>query len=116
MFCRRQRNVGVRSMMRVGITLVSVLGLTVLWPISDSSAQLSAPNKAGVAMGHLHYYVPDVEAYKKFWIAVGGTPAKKLGAIEVIKFPEVLILISQRDSQGGNAGSVVSHVAFKVPN
>src|SRR5687768_6026547 len=96
--------------------LALVLALTFGGPVADASAQLSAPNQAGVAMGHLHYYVQDVEAHKKFWTAMGGQPARKLGATEVIKFPDVLILLTQGQSSGGNSGSVVSHVAFKVPN
>lgn len=96
--------------------LASVLALTFVGPVTDASAQLSASNKMGVAMGHLHYYVEDVEAHKKFWIAMGGQAARKLGATEVIKFPDVLILLTQGKPSGGNAGAVVSHVAFKVPN
>ena len=38
-------------------------------------AQLSPPNAAGVAMGHLHYHVRDVDANKRFWMALGGVPA-----------------------------------------
>ena len=38
----------------------------------EPAAQLAAANAAGVAMGHLHYRVRDVEANRKFWIALGG--------------------------------------------
>ena len=31
-------------------------------------AQLSPPNQSGVAMGHLHYKVRDVEANKKIFV------------------------------------------------
>jgi catechol 2,3-dioxygenase-like lactoylglutathione lyase family enzyme len=75
--------------------------------------QLSPPNKSGVTMGHLHYKVRDVEANKKFWIALGGKPTK-LGTTEVIKFPDVLVLLTQGESSGGTDGSVVNHVAFRV--
>ena len=37
-------------------------------------------------MGHLHYHVRDVEANKKFWIALGGEAAR-LGSLEVVGFP-----------------------------
>ena len=75
--------------------------------------QLSPPNNSGVAMGHLHYYVRDVEANKKFWIALGGTPAK-VGATEVLRFPDVLVFLSPSQPVGGTEGSVVNHVAFRV--
>src|SRR5207247_4593239 len=77
------------------------------------SAQLSPPNAAGVAMGHLHYHVRDVEVNKKFWIALGGQ-ATRLGTTEIVKFPGVLIVITQSPSSGGTNGSVVNHVAFRV--
>ena len=67
-------------------------------------------------MGHVHYHVQDVEANKRFWVAMGGKPAPKLGATEVIKFPDLLILLDQGPSSGGNTGSVVGHVAFSVPD
>ena len=76
-------------------------------------AQLSAPNDAGVAMGHLHYHVRDVEANRKFWIALGATAAR-VGATDVLKLPGVLIILTQGPSSGGTIGSVVNHVAFRV--
>ena len=64
-------------------------------------------------MGHLHYVVRDVMAEKSFWIALGGTAAK-FGETEIVTFPDVVVFISQGESSGGTAGSVVNHVAFKV--
>jgi catechol 2,3-dioxygenase-like lactoylglutathione lyase family enzyme len=64
-------------------------------------------------MGHLHYVVKDVEANKRFWVALGGTPIAFTGAT-VIRFPDVLVFLSQGDSTGGTEGSVVNHVAFRV--
>jgi catechol 2,3-dioxygenase-like lactoylglutathione lyase family enzyme len=78
-------------------------------------AQLAPPNAAGVAMGHLHYTVKDVAAHVKFWTALGGRPMK-VGATEVIKFPDVLVFLSSGVASGGSDGAVVSHVAFRVPS
>jgi catechol 2,3-dioxygenase-like lactoylglutathione lyase family enzyme len=64
-------------------------------------------------MGHLHYVVRDVLANKKFWIALGGRPLK-VGATDVVAFPDVIVFLSQGESSGGTNGSVVNHVAFKV--
>ena len=50
------------------------------------SAQLSPPNDAGVAMGHLHYYVRDVEANQRFWESLGGETTA-FGQSVVISFP-----------------------------
>jgi len=64
-------------------------------------------------MGHLHYKVRDVEANKKFWIALGGVSAK-LGTAEVVKFPDALVFLEQGNPSAGSNGSVVNHVAFRV--
>jgi catechol 2,3-dioxygenase-like lactoylglutathione lyase family enzyme len=94
---------------------ISVLSLIALWPLGAAFAQLSPPNKTGVSMGHLHYNVRDVEANKKFWLALGATPVT-MGTREVLKFPDVMILLAQAESSGGTEGSVVNHVGFRVPN
>ena len=86
-----------------------------LGPASAMWAQLAPPNQAGVAMGHLHYNVRDVEANRKFWIALGAQPVM-MGAREVLKFPGVMVLLTQAESSGGTEGSVVNHVGFRVPN
>jgi catechol 2,3-dioxygenase-like lactoylglutathione lyase family enzyme len=79
----------------------------------EPAAQLASANQAGVAMGHLHYSVGDVDANKRFWVALGGT-AVKVGAVDAVKFQDVLVLLTPRASSGGSEGSVVNHVAFRV--
>jgi catechol 2,3-dioxygenase-like lactoylglutathione lyase family enzyme len=66
-------------------------------------------------MGHLHYQVNDIEAHKTFWSVLGGR-AMKIGSTDVMKFPDVLIFLSQGESSGGTDGSVVNHVAFRLPS
>jgi catechol 2,3-dioxygenase-like lactoylglutathione lyase family enzyme len=89
------------------------LAFVLMSPAPSSWAQLSAPNAAGVAMGHLHYVVRDVEANRRFWVALGGT-ARDTGQSHVVAFPDVLVFLSQGDATGGSSGSVINHVAFKV--
>jgi catechol 2,3-dioxygenase-like lactoylglutathione lyase family enzyme len=77
-------------------------------------AELSKPNAAGVAMGHLHYVVRDVAANKAFWVALGGRPILFNGTTEGIVFPDVVVLLRQGEPTGPTEGSVVNHVAFRV--
>jgi catechol 2,3-dioxygenase-like lactoylglutathione lyase family enzyme len=81
---------------------------------SLARAELSAPNAAGVAMGHLHYVVRDVAANKAFWVALGGRSVLFNGTTEGIVFPDVVVLLRQGEPSGGTQGSVVNHVAFRV--
>lgn len=76
-------------------------------------AELAAPNAAGVAMGHVHYHVADVEANTAFWVALGGT-ASSFFAGRIVEFPGLTILISEAEASGGTEGSVVNHIAFRV--
>jgi extradiol dioxygenase family protein len=84
-----------------------------LFAASIAMAQLSSPNSAGVAMGHLHYTVQSVEANKKFWVSLGGV-ATKIGSTEAVKFPDVVVLLTPGMASEGTEGSVVNHVAFRV--
>jgi len=77
-------------------------------------AQLPPPNPAGVAMGHLHLLVRDVDAHKKFWTEVMGATAVKMGPMDVMKFPDVLVMFRKGEPSGGTKGSVVNHLGFKV--
>ena len=54
-------------------------------------AQLASPNDAGVAMGHLHYYVRDIEANTRFWTALGGE-VRSRGAAILIEFPDLSLI------------------------
>jgi catechol 2,3-dioxygenase-like lactoylglutathione lyase family enzyme len=93
-----------------------VLVVAVLLSIAEPSfAQLAPANQAGVAMGHLHYRVRDVNAHVKFWSALGGTPVR-IGSEQAIKFPHVFVVLSQGDYAGLSEGAVVNHVAFRVPS
>jgi catechol 2,3-dioxygenase-like lactoylglutathione lyase family enzyme len=111
---RKAGQVGLRKIGRAGqVWLVGLGWLVALLRATPVSAQLSKPNAAGVAMGHLHYHVRDVEANRRFWVSLGGIPVT-IGGTEAIKFPDVFVVLTKGESSGGTAGSVVNHVAFRV--
>ena len=95
--------------------LSSLLSIIVLWPVGALWAQLEAPNEAGVAMGHFHTIVRDVEATKKFWTTLGGQ-AINIDGTDAIKFPGVFIFLTRGTPSGGSYGSVVNHIKFLLPN
>ena len=103
------------SMKKIG-WILGILALGAILPTTTARAQLADPGSVGVAMGHVHLAVQDVDATKKFWLKLGGTPIK-LGANEGVKYPGVLILIRKAmDPPAGTVGSVVNHIGFLVPN
>lgn len=76
-------------------------------------AQLSAPNDAGVAMGHVHLTVRDVDVQKAFWTALGGVPVTN-GRLQLIQFPGMFVMLRKGEPTGGTEGSVINHFGFKV--
>ena len=75
--------------------------------------QLSPPNDAGVAMGHLHLTVRDTDAQKAFWTALGGVPVVN-GRLQLIQFPGTFVMLRKGEPTGGTEGSVINHIGFKV--
>jgi predicted enzyme related to lactoylglutathione lyase len=92
-------------------------------------AQVRPANEVGVAAGHEHLRSMDVEAARKFWLALGGEPAA-LGMNQIIKFPGVFLMFQNAAAanRGGAApatppappqpsqGSTVESIGFKVKN
>ena len=76
-------------------------------------AQLAAPGESGVVMGHLHLAVKDLDAHRKFWGALGGTPVQN-GTLALIQFPGTFVMLRQAEPTGGTMGSTVNHVGFLV--
>jgi catechol 2,3-dioxygenase-like lactoylglutathione lyase family enzyme len=76
---------------------------------------LAAPNATGVAMGHYHFVVRDVAANAAFWTTLGGV-ASTAGATTIVKLTDVIIVLTQGRPSGVSEGSVLNHVAFRVPS
>src|ERR1700745_2276395 len=77
-----------------------------------AGAQLAPANSAGVTMGHIHLFVKDVEAQKKFWTATMGGTVVQNGQLMLVQFPGVYIMLLQADPAGPPAGFIVDHFGF----
>jgi catechol 2,3-dioxygenase-like lactoylglutathione lyase family enzyme len=79
------------------------------------SAQTAPPNAAGVSLGHIHLYTPDVAKTQKIWADMLGGQTLAAGPLQMVKFPGVFIILSQKaTTTGGTDGSVVNHIGFEV--
>ncbi len=78
-----------------------------------ASAQLQAPNPAGVSMGHVHLTVRDLEANRNFFALLGGKPVTN-GPLQLIEFPNMYVMLRQGDPSDGTVGSTVNHFGFQV--
>jgi catechol 2,3-dioxygenase-like lactoylglutathione lyase family enzyme len=77
-------------------------------------AQLLPGNDKGVAMGHIHLLVSDLEVHKKLWVDALGAKVVKAGALELYEFPGVQVALRKGTPSGGNQGTVLDHLGFKV--
>jgi extradiol dioxygenase family protein len=91
-------------------SFVSALTLSLaLWFQSPAAAQLAPANDVGVALGHIHLVVKDVEAQKPFWTTMLGGTWVTNGPLQLIQFPGVFVMLRQAEPTGAPAGSVVDH-------
>ena len=80
---------------------------------ADLGAQLATPAESGVVMGHLHFNAPDADAAREFWIALGGEAVAN-PPLQFVQFPGVLLMLRDREPEGGTVGSVINHIGFNV--
>ena len=96
-------------MKRVMMTLALLLAVA-----GPARAQLSPMNAAGVTYGHVHLNVADVEVHKKLWVDMFGGVYVQKGPLMTVKFPNMLVALTQRAPTGPSQGTVMDHFGFKV--
>lgn len=90
------------------------LATLALFAAAPATAQLAAPNAAGVTYGHFHLTVAEMDVHTALWTEhFGGTVVTK-GTLTVVKLPNVLIAFAERAPTGPSQGSVMDHVGLKV--
>ena len=95
---------------------IAAVVLALFATVAPSHAQLLAAKDAPVAYGHHHLNVTDIPAAQKFLAdALGGAPITVAGR-QIVKFPNVLVLMRQQKPTAGTKGSSVDHLGFSVPD
>jgi len=79
-------------------------------------AQLVSNPAAPVRIGHYHLNVTSIEEHKKFWVDTLGGTAIKFGNIDVVKFRDALIFLTQQKPTGPTRGTAFDHIGFAVPD
>ena len=70
--------------------------------------------QAPIVIGHYHLNVTSVEAHKKFWVDTLGGTATKIGSVDAIRFPGVLLLLKQQKPTGPTKGTTFDHIGFAL--
>ena len=80
---------------------------------SPALAQFGEPrNDFGIALGHVHLTVRDVDAQRRFFTeALGGTLVTGVG-VTLVQFPGIYVVLDQGAPSGPPAGAVVDHFGF----
>jgi catechol 2,3-dioxygenase-like lactoylglutathione lyase family enzyme len=81
---------------------------------APARAQLSPMNAAGITFGHVHLNVADVEVHKKLWVEMFGGVYVQKGPLMTVKFPNMLVALTQRAPTGPSQGTVMDHFGFRV--
>lgn len=103
--------IGRRRVVQFGALAMVGLGLPV-----RLRAQAAGPAAAVAAslMLRLGYLVRDVDATARFWSVLGATRAARDG-VSVMSLGGIEVLLTQGTFSASSDGSVVNHVAFRVP-
>ncbi len=78
------------------------------------SAELAAPNDAGVSWAHFHFNAHDLDQARTFWTALGATPVKPIGPNDAYSVKNSLVLVRKAEVTGGSELTIVHHVGFRV--
>jgi catechol 2,3-dioxygenase-like lactoylglutathione lyase family enzyme len=106
---RKENNLMKNTVVKIRFLFLLIASVFAALP---AFAQLAPPNSSGVTMGHIHLFVKDVEAQKKFWTATMGGTVVQNGQLMLIQFPGVYIMLRQAEPSGPPAGSIVDHFGF----
>ncbi|MQA89981.1 MAG: hypothetical protein GEU90_07085 [Gemmatimonas sp.] len=96
-------------MMRNAVLIVFALVLAV--PVR---AQIAPVNEDGMTFGHVHVNVSDIEMHKRLWVEHFGGEVVERGPLTAIKFPSMLLILTESAPTGGSQGTVMDHFGFKV--
>jgi catechol 2,3-dioxygenase-like lactoylglutathione lyase family enzyme len=101
--------------MRTQSIVPSLLLLAVVAVSSQMAfAQLGPTNDKGATIGHVHFLVPDPEMHKKLWVDLFGAQVARVGALELLKLPGIIILINKGDPSKVSGAPTADHFALRV--
>lgn len=91
--------------------IVAIVWAAMLVP---AHAQLLPPNDTGMTMGHVLLNVTNVEAHKKFWVESLGAKPIRVGELEGVTIPGLVVLFRLQPATGPGEGEIINHVGLKL--
>lgn len=78
--------------------------------------QLAEPNEAGIAYGHIHLNVPDVEAHRALWVEHFGGVLVDKGPLKTVRLENVIVIFNEAEPTAPARETVMDHFGVKVRN
>ncbi|MDG2090679.1 MAG: VOC family protein [Gammaproteobacteria bacterium] len=98
-------------------TFVRVLSISVVsaWLLSPiASAQLATPDENGLAFGHVHLNVPDIEEHLALWIEHFDGEFITVGSEVAVKFQNFIVMFEEQTPSLASVDTVMHHFGFKL--
>lgn len=95
------------------LLLSAALAVSLAAP-SAASGQVAPYDDSGMTFGHVHLNVSDLELHRQLWVDVFGAEVVERGPLTVMKWPELLLILSEREPTAGSEATVMDHFGFKV--
>jgi catechol 2,3-dioxygenase-like lactoylglutathione lyase family enzyme len=81
---------------------------------SPAAAQLLPVNDTGMAMGHVLVNVTNADAHKKFWMESFDAKPVKVGTLEGVTIPGLVLLFREQSATGRGEGEIINHLGLKL--
>ena len=77
-------------------------------------AQLATPDENGLAFGHVHLNVPDIEEHLVIWIEHFDGEVITVGSEVAVKFQNFIVMFEEQTPSLASIDTVMHHVGFKL--
>ena len=91
-----------------------VLGVIASGLVTRVGAQLFPPGDAVMTMGHVLLNVTDAAAHREFWTSQFDAKPVKVGKLEGITIPGVVVLFRVQPRTGPSEGTTINHLGLKL--
>jgi hypothetical protein len=91
-----------------------VLGVIASGLVTPVDAQLFPPGDAAMTMGHVLLNVSDAAAHREFWTSQFDAKPVKVGKLEGITIPGVVVLFRVQPRTGPGEGTTINHLGLKL--
>ena len=96
------------------IWVITVFVLASFLTGASARAQLLPVNDIGLTMGHVLVNVSSVEDHKRFWMDAFGARPIKVGTLEGVTIPGLVLLFRTQTPTGPGEGEIINHLGLKL--